>query len=250
VPELPLTPDQLLKIVKDRRDRNVGASNNGNIRMPEIDVDANQVAFKWIKNSVSAAATLFKLCKLLSKLGANINVIVDPPTRHHTKRETTRRKGNAERAQLKCIDLQAKLARAIQLEQRPTDEFIQSINKELQKNLTQRSNRLPSNFSSALKNLVDAHVPELTGLHGTIKFLEDDTAQADAVIAARAVRKTTDLIVSADSDYAAYLGYACICLKSFEMKGAGSIDNIVLYYAKDWNLCVKSLRILLNNKLE
>jgi hypothetical protein len=30
--------------------------------MPEIDVDANQVAFKWIKNSVSAAATLFKLC--------------------------------------------------------------------------------------------------------------------------------------------------------------------------------------------
>jgi hypothetical protein len=96
-----LTPDQLLKIVKDRRDRNVGASNNGNIRMPEIDVDANQVAFKWIKNTVSAAATLFKLCKLFSKLGANINVIVDPPTRHHTKRETTRRKGNAERARLK-----------------------------------------------------------------------------------------------------------------------------------------------------
>jgi hypothetical protein len=69
--------------------------------MPEIDVDANQVAFKWIKNTVSAAATLFKLCKLFSKLGANINVIVDPPTRHHTKRETTRRKGNAERARLK-----------------------------------------------------------------------------------------------------------------------------------------------------
>jgi hypothetical protein len=29
---------------------------------------------------------------------------VDPPTRHHTKRETTRRKGNAERARLKCIN--------------------------------------------------------------------------------------------------------------------------------------------------
>jgi len=102
-----LTQDHLLKILKDRRDRNVGASNNGNIRRPEIDVDANQVAFKWIKTSVSAAATLFQLCKLLSKLGANINVIVDPPTRHHTKRETTRRKGNAERARLKCISLQA-----------------------------------------------------------------------------------------------------------------------------------------------
>jgi hypothetical protein len=35
------------------------------------------------------------------------------------------------------------------------------------------------------------------------------------------------------------------------MKGAGSIDNIVLYYyAKEWNLRVKSLRILLNNKLK
>jgi hypothetical protein len=122
--------------------------------MPEIDVDANQVAFKWIKNPVSAAATLFKLCKLLSKLGANINVIVDPPTRHHTKRETTRRKGNA--------DLQAKLARAMQLEERPSDEIIQSINTDLRKNLTQRSNRLPSDFSSVLKKLVDAHVPELT----------------------------------------------------------------------------------------
>jgi hypothetical protein len=80
-----LTQYQLLQILKDRRDRNVGDSNNVNIRMPEIDVDANQVAFKWIKNPVSAAATLFKLCKLLSKLGANINVIVDPPIRHHTK---------------------------------------------------------------------------------------------------------------------------------------------------------------------
>jgi hypothetical protein len=60
-----LTADQLQKILKDKRDRNVGPINNDNIRMPEIDVDANQVAFKWIKNSVSAAATLFKLCKLL-----------------------------------------------------------------------------------------------------------------------------------------------------------------------------------------
>jgi hypothetical protein len=113
----------------------------------------------------------------------------------------------------------SKLARAMQLEQRPSDELIQSINKELQKNLSQRSNRLPSNFSSALKNLVDAHVPELTDLHGTIEFFEDDVAQADAVIAARAVRKVTDLIVSADSDYAAYLGDDCLCLKSFDMKG-------------------------------
>ena len=61
---------------------------------------------------------------------------MDPPTRHHTKRETTRRKGNAERARLlKCIDLQAKLARVMQLEQRPSDEFIQSINKEPAKKL-------------------------------------------------------------------------------------------------------------------
>jgi hypothetical protein len=40
----PLTQDELLKIPKGSRDRNVGASNNGNngnmIRMPEIDVDA------------------------------------------------------------------------------------------------------------------------------------------------------------------------------------------------------------------
>jgi hypothetical protein len=140
-----LTQDELLKILKDRRDRNVGDSNNDNIRMPEIDVDANQVAFKWIQNSVSAAATLFQLCKLLSKLGANINVIVDPPTRHHTKRVTTERKGNAERARLDCIDLQAKLARgAMQLEQRPSDEFIQSFNKKLQTNLKQRRRYRPS----------------------------------------------------------------------------------------------------------
>jgi hypothetical protein len=225
-----LTQDQVLKILNDRRDRNAGTSNNSNTRMPEIDVDANQVAFKWIKSSISAAATLFNLCKLLSKLGANINVIVDPPTRHHTKRETTRRKGNAERARLKCIDLQAKLARAMQSEQRPSDEFIQSIDKELQKNLRQHTNKLPSNFNSSLKNLVDAHVPALTGLHGTIKFLVDDVAQADAVIAARAGRKFTDLIVSADSDYAAYLGDDCLCLKSFDMKG-GSIHDIVLFAA-------------------
>jgi hypothetical protein len=91
---------------------------------------------------------------LLSKLGANINIILDPPTRHHTKRVTTERKGNAERARLNCIDLQAKLARAMQLEQRPPDEFIQSINSRLQTNLKQRSNRLPSDFSSVLKDLV------------------------------------------------------------------------------------------------
>jgi hypothetical protein len=75
----------------------------------------HQVAFKWISAPVSAAATLFTLCALLSKLGANINIIVDPPTRHRTKRVTTERKGNAERARLDCIDLQAKLARAMQV---------------------------------------------------------------------------------------------------------------------------------------
>jgi hypothetical protein len=43
---------------------------------------------------------------------------------------------------------------------------------------------------------VEAHLPALAGLHGTIEFFEDDIAQADAVIAARAARKITDLIVS------------------------------------------------------
>jgi hypothetical protein len=39
-----LTQDQLLKILKNSRDKNVGASNNGNmIRRPENDVDANHI---------------------------------------------------------------------------------------------------------------------------------------------------------------------------------------------------------------
>jgi hypothetical protein len=37
---------------------------------------------------------------------------------------------------------------------------------------------------------------------------------------------------SADSDYAAYLGDDCLCLKSFEMKG-GKCFDIVLYMASE-----------------
>ena len=44
----PLTQDEFFRLLKDRRDRNVTLNSNEDRRPPEIDIDANAVAFKWI----------------------------------------------------------------------------------------------------------------------------------------------------------------------------------------------------------
>ena len=66
-----------------------------------------------------------------------------------------------------------------------------------------------------LHNLVKNHINEFN-IQGSINFINDEKAQADVVIAARSTRKLNDMIVSSDTDYAAYLGSNCTCLKDFK----------------------------------
>ena len=74
---------------------------------------------------------------------------------------------------------------------------------------------LPSNFYDILHNLVKNHVPEVND-QGSIQFIMDEKAQADVVIVARVTRKLNDMIVSSDTDYVAYIGNACTCLKDLK----------------------------------
>ena len=76
-------------------------------------------------------------------------------------------------------------------------------------------------------------VPELN-VQGSITFIVDEKAQADVVIAARATRKLTGIILPSDTDYAAYLGNECTCLKDFKYNSTIIITSeFVLYSAAD-----------------
>ena len=74
---------------------------------------------------------------------------------------------------------------------------------------------LPTDYYDVLHSLIELHVPQ-SCVHGTINFIHDEKAQADVVNAARVARNLSDMIVSVDTDYAAYLGKECTCLKEFK----------------------------------
>ena len=92
---------------------------------------------------------------------------------------------------------------------------------------------LPTDFYDLLHSLIESHTPQ-SHLQGIINFMHDEKAQADVVIAARVTRKLTDMIVSTDTDYAAYLGNRCTCLKDFTYNViSNTISEIVLSTAAE-----------------
>ena len=71
--------------------------------------------------------SLFQVASIIAEAGIDVTFVADPPSRHHSKRASIKRRSNIERARLECIDLQAQLAALLQGETPPPPEIIRQF---------------------------------------------------------------------------------------------------------------------------
>ena len=229
-----LTSLEFSCILEDRYNDNIHLKDSCTVRRPTVDIDANEVAFRYLNTAIGPAGTVFEIAKALSCLGIDVVLVGDPDNfRYDTKRATIERKAKRERARLHCINNQAKLSQLLQNSPTINPIEINTLEKEISTKKNETSRKLPLDFYDVLHNLVNNYVPELN-IKGYINFIVDEKAQADVVIAARVTRKLNDMIVSSDTDFAAYLGNECTCLKDFKYNSrTKTISEFVLYTAAD-----------------
>ena len=81
-----LSQDDLVTILRDR-----ATKNRQRDAAPTIAYDANWLARKLTSKKVSPAANIFELVKSFGYKGVNSIIVVDGPTRHHSKKSTIER---------------------------------------------------------------------------------------------------------------------------------------------------------------
>ena len=224
----PLSIDEFLHLLDHYHKKNIAVISSN--RRKTIDIDANEVGYRYINAAIGPVDGVYVMSSALSKYGIDVNIIADPMSfRYHTKRETILRHAKKERARLKRINLQSQLNQALQETTSTNTVKIQDIEKELEKNKNICHRELPPDFNHLLQDLVKSEVKE-TNKYGNISFIADEKAQADVVIASRFERNLTDIIVSSDTDFAAYIGKRCMCVKDFKFDfHNNSIDKFILY---------------------
>jgi len=103
---------------------------------------------------------------------------------------------------------------------------IQELQKSVISNEKKVSNVLPPNFIDGLQQQMEKLITLNLPASVVLKVAEK---QADLMIAHALVTGMADAIVSSDSDFAAYAGERCLCIKKFKFSYKdGKIEEIIL----------------------
>ena len=225
-----LSANEFYRITEDRYNDNIHLQDSPNSRRPTVDIDVNEITFKYLNTAIYLAGSIFGIAKLFSSLGIDVMLVGDPVTfRYDTKQVTTERAAKRERACLHCINIQDKINQMLKDNNFNSHMEVKDLEKYTKNTKNASSRQLPSDFCDVLHSLVKNHVPELH-VQGTIKFIIDDKFQAGVVVSARVTGTLNDMIVSSDTDYAAYLGKDCTCLKDFKYNSStNTISEFILY---------------------
>ena len=69
-------------------DSNATRDGVNDIRKPSLDIDANNIGYKFLGYANGESGCLFQLAEILSEVGIDITFVADPPYHHHSKRAT------------------------------------------------------------------------------------------------------------------------------------------------------------------
>ena len=104
-----LTSKEFSCILEDRYNGHIHIKDSPTVRRPIVDIDANEVAFRYLDTAIGPAGTVFGIAKTLSRLGIDVMLVGDPVNfRYDTKRATIEQMANREHARLHCINNQSK----------------------------------------------------------------------------------------------------------------------------------------------
>ena len=157
--------------------------------------------------------------------GVHSIIVVDGPTRHHSKKATIERDTVYEQKKLDTLILRRTLLQLVEQSRKPElpQEELVTIKGEIEKiEKTVTSNEkairarlLPDDFLDSLKDEVNK-LKQDSGREGTVKVIQAKT-QADLVIEHLAVTGIIDGAVANDCDFVVVAGKSMMLIKDFKL---------------------------------
>ena len=81
--------NELYRIMEDFCNDNIHLKDSTNSRRPTVDIDVNEIVFKYLNTVIDPAGSIFGIAKSFSSLGIDVMLIGDPVNfRYDTKRVT------------------------------------------------------------------------------------------------------------------------------------------------------------------
>jgi len=189
-------------------------------RRPCVVIDANQIGMRF-----KSPAKVAVVAHVLAAHRIDVIVAADGPSRLQTKLASVER--GADRVHARIASMFAKSELAILLQNNSPDGVRKKeLNRLIRSKERLASNVLDANFLEALMGHVEysSSLP----LDGNISLMVAKK-QADPMIARLLLTGVADAIMSSDSDFAAYTGSECLCIKHFDLSTTeNKIDNIEL----------------------
>ena len=202
-------------------------------RLPEdqrlvcIDVDCNWVGHKLAAktgNYHQAGEMTAEVLYLFAQAGFVVTPICDPQDRHHSKRASTARIVEKEKARLTALCSRYRLTALSQKllstnitadEKEEAEKEIVSLNKVVKtaEKKASTGGTLPSSFVEDLELALAAMDAHLTNEHEClVQKVEVAFSQADALIAKRSVEGKSHLILANDTDFLTLVGRECLTI--------------------------------------
>ena len=207
---------------------------NANERLCRIDVDCSWVAYKLLGkngNASKAGELVAEFLILLAKAGFVPTPICDPQNRHHSKRESTRRVAEKEKARIEAVTARLKLTALAQKRVGLQGDESEEAEKEMSRldslvKKYENVNAKPSLPCSFIQDLdislqvMDAH--EENEHECFVEKIKVASFQADSLIAKRYIDRKSHLIMSSDTDFMALIGGECVTVRGFKLsRGRG-----------------------------
>ena len=248
-----LSQDDLVTILRDRATKNRPGD-----AAPTIAFDANWLARKLTSTKLSPAGNIFELVKSFGYKGVNSIIVVDGPTRHHSKKSTIERNTSYEQKKLDTILLRRALLQQVEKSRLPelsqkdlvhTKAKIKIIEQAVKsKEKAIRARFLPDDFLERLEEEAN-RLRQDSGCEGTVKIIQAKT-QADLVIEHLAVTRIIDGAVANDCDFVVVAGKSMMLITDFKLgrpparKQPKSVNSIQLAAGFKSVLCDAVVEVL------
>lgn len=225
-----------------------------------VDADINWLYYKLgaNKRKSDAARIISEFLETLALYGFIVTPICDGEARHHSKRATTERIAKKERnkiqasiARLQLIAVSSQLRSDTTLSEEERNGLSarqKDLNEKVRKfesSAASEGNISPTFYHDLAEELAIRNLHETNDLMGRVEKVKVGQFQADPLIAMRAIRKESDIIISADTDFLVSVGRDCILMKSFYFRrGRGRMSsNTALMELQQIQLCCSNLQM-------
>ena len=203
------TREQKLREMTDADDDiTINAATRPSRQRLKVVMDANLVGYKHLGNRspFEPHTAVFHIAAAASDKLVDVEIGVDGPSRHPSKRATCKRKADEAKASIELTIARASLQTLLSSQEVESEakhaEDIKNAQSRIVSLENQLKRRFPPDFADKLQGNSDQYSPEGKG---EISFFVAPT-QADPCLAKIMVDENADAIISDDSDFAMYIG--------------------------------------------